>query len=198
MPLTLPEENRIAVLINPIFADVLAQYDFGKYPANSYQSFKNTFSKLPPKNGQISDALLWKWGKSGQNNYPQSYTNLIAEISGHWGDFVRSGATATSQETFEWWNKTLHRKTTFITEAYITHLVHHTQLPIIDQHNFRAMNYLKSKVRVGYRYKKKPSNWNDIQSLKQFMDMLLRKLPNLSFGDLDRFLMMYGRNQVPR
>jgi len=206
MPLTHQEAIEIAKLINPQLDIVLAQYDFTKYPANQYQSFKQNFSSLPFKNNQLSSAILWKYGKYGQVSYPAAYTKLITKISDEWGNFVGSTAAKNSQQTFYWWKKTLNRKTTYITEAYITHLVHHNEpLPIIDQHNFRAMNYLKLTVRAGeHSYNKKPSTWNDIQSLKQFMVMLLPLLQDktpgqrCSFGDLDRFLMMYGRNTAPR
>lgn len=199
MPLFPQEADVIAAMIDPQFNQVLAQYDFGKYPANSYQAFKNTFSALPPNNNQISDALLWKWGHWGKPNYPQHHKNLIVEVSNLWGIFAASSATTNPQDTFNWWHTKLGRNTTYITTAYITHLVHHhAPLPIIDQHNFRAMNFLKSQVREAYGYKKKPSNWDDIQNLKQFMTELLRALPNRNFGELDRFLMMYGRSHVPR
>ena len=116
----------------------------------------------------------------------------------HWGRFVEATAVANPLDTFEWWNDQLDRTTTYITAAFITHLVHHhKKFPIIDQHNYRAMNFFKSKVRSAHCYKKKPSNWEDIQSLKQFMETLLKELPDRGFGELDKFLMIYGKS-LPR
>ncbi len=198
MPLTKNEATQIATQINPLFNQVLGQYDFGKYPAQTYTSCKVAFSTLRANNNTISDALLWKWGHWGKVNYPQHHKDLIAEVSNLWGRFAASAATTNPRDTFNWWHDHLGRNTTYITAAYITHLVHHTHLPIIDQHNFRAMNFLKSNVRQAYRHKKKPSNWSDIQNLKQFMDELLKELPGRSFEELDRFLMMYGRHHAPR
>jgi hypothetical protein len=45
----------------------------------------------------------------------------------------------------------------YITVSFITHLIHHNEIPIIDQHNFRAMNFLENKFNLE-NSKKSPSN----------------------------------------
>lgn len=195
------EIEQIIVLINGRFNQVLAEYDYGKYPAADYQDFKRGFSEFTADDKLIRNALRWKWGHWAKTNYPETHKELIAEVSKNWKKFVTlPDIYSSAQNTFDWWREALRRDTRYITVAYITHLVHHRKLlPIIDQHNFRAMNSLVSEVRPTHRSKKKPSNWNDIQDLKQFMDVLLPELRGgPSFGDLDRFLMMYGRNHAPR
>jgi hypothetical protein len=43
MPITQIEANQIAWHINPIFQQVLNEYDFGKYPAEDYERLKYHF-----------------------------------------------------------------------------------------------------------------------------------------------------------
>ena len=199
MPITPTEANQIAARIAPMFERVLGEYDFAKYPAADYARFKASFSALNPTDAEIEGAMVWKWGHWGKPDFPQNHKNLIGEIQRLWPQFVASGFSDVSSRTFEWWRDSFNRQTTYITVAYITHLVHHGEpLPIIDQHNFRAMNSLIRCLRPGNRPKKKPSTWNDIKSLKSFMVEVKAAMPNRSFSELDRFLMMYGRNHVTR
>lgn len=192
------EAKQILAKIEPIFDEVSGRYDFATYPAEAYDRFKQTFASLREANGSISDALLWKYGRSGRGSYPQSYQRLIEDAERLWPAFVTSGAGKVPLNTFNWWIEHLDRKHSYITVAFITHLVHHAQIPIIDQHNFRAMNSLLSAVRANHQGKKKPSRWADIVQLKEFIDAVHTRLGNASLAKLDRFLMMYGRDMVPR
>jgi hypothetical protein len=193
------EAIQIAKYISPIFVRVSSTYDFTKYPASDYDRFKRVFSSLAEVNNEIGNALLWKWGHWGKANYPQKHRNLVAEVSHLWPVFISSGYGASSQRTYEWWSQKLNRTTTYITVAYITHLVHSSEpLPIIDQHNFRGMNALLHKIRPSYIAKKKPSQWADIIDLKNFMVSISQALGSRSFEEIDRFLMMFGKNHVER
>lgn len=195
MPITQTDATQIATRIQPIFNQVLNEYDFGKYPATDYQRFKNSFSSFSATNIDIQDSLIWKWGHWRKQNFPQHHRGLITQIQELWPQFIVSGYSNASARTFEWWRTQLANRTRYITVAYITHLVHHNEpLPIIDQHNFRAMNALIGYLHPERKAKKKPSNWNDIVSLKTFMLLLCNAMPNRTFGELDRFLMMYGRH----
>lgn len=198
MKFTPQQVQQINDLIEPIFDQVLAEYSFEKYPAQNYASFQSAFSQGTATNTDIQQAMAWKWGHWGKPDYPQHHKNLITEIQALWPAYLNLQRPVPRQ-TFDWWKEKLARKTTYITEAYITHLVHHAApLPIIDQHNFRAMNHLLAHVNRDHRAKKKPSNWTDIENLKCFMSTLVAALPNRSFSELDKFLMMFGRNHVPR
>ncbi|MCY1310284.1 hypothetical protein D9M70_604600 [compost metagenome] len=66
-------------------------------------------------------------------------------------------------------------------------------MPIIDQHNFRAMNHLR---RVSSA-KKKPSNWCDIVRLKHFLREASERFQRPE-AEFDKYLMMYGRALKPR
>jgi len=198
MNLTTVEADRIGARVRPLFEELLALYDFGKYPAEQYEQFKRDFSeegRIPP----IEGAFRWKWGHWGKGNYPDAHKLLISEVSRSWPDFAASEASGDSRSTFEWWSYRLGRRTTYITVAFLTHLVHHSKsLPIIDQHNFRAMNALVAEVRPGHRWKKKPSSWSDIHSLRAFLLAVLPNLEGRTLGEFDRFLMMYGRHRALR
>lgn len=194
MHITTDEANQIVAFIHPVYAAHLAKYDFGKYPAADYLRFKASYSGRTNPNNEINASLVWKWGHAGKSNFPSSQKALIRSIEMLWPTFVHSNAGVASPDTFTWWKVALP-STSYITAAYITHLVHHREpLPIIDQHNFRAMNQLLARVRTTHTIKKKPSVWQDILNLKVFMMELLKHMPGMSFEELDRFLMMYGRS----
>jgi hypothetical protein len=189
----------IASRISPIFDEVSASYDFTKYPYADYVKFKEVFSSKPLMNNEIADALLWKWGNWGKRNYPKRHRDLIQEIQYLWPAFIDSGCGDTSRRTYEWWLKKLNRHTAYITVAYITHLIHHREpFPIIDQHNFRGMNALLRDFRGFDTANKKPSQWQDIMKLRDFINAIVKAMGNRSSEEIDRFLMMYGKNHVKR
>lgn len=198
MNLTSQESRAIADLISTDFYDIQARYNFIKYPSEDYAQYKIDFSSLEPTIQSIPQALLWKWGKLNYPNYPQNHRNLIQETVRHWQNFVRAPERLGAESTFEWWQRSFGRTTTYITAAYITHLVHEIEAPIIDQHNFRAINYLTSKVRPSHTGNKKPSKWAHIAQLKNFTSDILNHLPGNTTAEFDRFLMMYGRDEAPR
>lgn len=188
------ETDRIANIIREHYESHLNEYDFKKYPANEYIHYKNTFSSLCATPEDITNALIWKWGHWGKDNYPRAHRALISEVQRLWPKFVASGHTRTAQDTYNWWSARFARRTTYITAAYITHLVHHNKgAPIIDQHNFRAMNWLIRQVRMNHSHKKKPSSWDDICGLAIFIMKIADAMHVEDIGELDKFLMMFGR-----
>jgi hypothetical protein len=190
---TLAEARKIAAAIEPILQKYVNKYDTKKYPPRQYVGFQRTFSALNPKPKRIRDSLVWKWGYVGKSNFPKKQGLLIEKVQGLWERFASSPACKNPQATFRWWAKNLP-KTAYISVAYITHLVHHcSSIPIIDQHNFRARNYLLHKV-SGHVGKQKPNSWEDILALQRFVSRVLKYLPGVSSQELDRFLMMYGKS----
>lgn len=199
MPITQNEAEQIANQIAPIFNPVLNAYDFEKYPFESYQAFRDAFTNLNPTNDDIANALIWKWGHWGKLNFPQAHRNLIQEIQGLFPIYRLEIGDHTPQNTFNWWSQHLNRASTFITVAFITHLIHHEAfIPIIDQHNFRGMNALLRTLRPLMLIKKKPSNWEDIINLKNFMNSIHKHFTESTYSEIDRFLMMYGKQYVKR
>jgi hypothetical protein len=90
-------------------------------------------------------------------------------------------------------------KNRFITVAFLLHLLHPRQVPIIDQHNFRAVNALLASGRPAWKIRRRPSQYADILLVGAFMEAVLtawrRRSPESvpSKRDLDKFLMMYGK-----
>jgi len=170
-------------------------YDDKKYPKTIYNQSKISFSNLKASQAQIADALNWKYGNLDKSNTPNSHKKIIKEVSGFWKSFVISNSTGTPKETFDWWKSKLAsgKSKRFVTIAFITHLVHHKKhVPIIDQHNFRAMNYFKNNSTLIPTSKKNPSNWDDIKSLQGFVSEISKSL-NKKVEDVDKYLMMFGK-----
>ena len=171
------------------------QYDRNKYPLEIYKNAKRSFSSKKSSNDQIANALNWKYGNLGKSNFPKSHKSLIIEVEKSWKHFADSNAKDSPRGTFDWWKQRLSngKSGRFITIAFITHLVHHSKrIPIIDQHNFRVMNYFLNNSTLNPNTKKSPSNWEDIEELKKFISEISKRL-NRKDEDIDKFLMMFGK-----
>jgi hypothetical protein len=194
MSISSSEAKQIAEMIIPIFDTHPEKYDFKKYPADAYARYKASYSSHSTSNPEIHDSLAWKWGHHGQSNFSEAKKLLAKKTISLWPDFVTQNRQTAPENTFKWWQTNLP-KTAYITAPYISHLIHHQEsLPIIDQHNFRAMNSLIKQVRSDHKIKKQPSTWRDILELKCFVSELLKAIPNRSIDELDHFLMMYGKS----
>ena len=183
--------------INQNFAHYLQQYDLGKYPVEIYETVKNKFSTLNVEEESIRNALEWKWGHTGKSNYPVNHKKLIKEITKSWKKFIVSKHDKSSaKKNFDWWKNNIDnpQSTRFITIAFIIHLIHNEDIPIIDQHNYRALNFFSNNLKSSEKFKKKPSKWEDIMMLKQFTNEILPVLSNKSPQDFDKFLMMFGKS----
>ena len=181
--------------ISKVFDCYLNRYDSKKYPLEIYKNAKRSFSSKKSSNDVIANALNWKYGNLGKSNFPKSHRSIIIEVDKAWKHFVDSKAKDSPSSTFDWWKERLSngKSGRFITIAFITHLVHHSKrIPIIDQHNFRAMNYFMNKSSLNPHSKKNPSNWRDIEDLKKFISEITNSL-NRNHDDIDKFLMMFGK-----
>ena len=183
--------------INLHFDFFVNQYDENKYPPQIYHTAKKRFSSFTADEETIKLALEWKWGHVGKPNYPNNYKLLMKEIIAEWGSFIDSNHDKKSPDkTSEWWcTKFGKRKSTkFITIAFIFHLIHNEEIPIIDQHNYRALNFFTNNLSLSSTFKKRPSNWNDIIILKEFTDKISHHINNKNPQDFDKFLMMFGKS----
>ena len=166
---------------------------------NILQKFTRKLKKVSlakkSNNDEIANALKWKYGNLGKSNFPISHKLLIIEVEKAWKHFADSKAKDSPIRTFEWWKERLSngKSGRFVTVAFITHLVHHSKrIPIIDQHNFRAMNYFLNNSSLNTNSKKNPSNWKDVEDLKIFISEISKSL-NRNHDDIDKFLMMFGK-----
>lgn len=178
--------------------DLEEKYNYNLYPKKNYDLFKNVFSSLSKDNNQIFDALRWKWGHWNKKNFPKSHKTLIKEIQKEWQQFVKCKERHCPQATFNWWKEKLRKNSRYITTAYITHLVHSEKgIVIIDQHNFRAMNFFLKNALPQWKHNKRPSKWSDIQILSSFSKSVCEEL-KWDASKLDRILMIYGRDKIAR
>jgi hypothetical protein len=183
--------------INQHFDFFVKQYDENKYPPEIYHTAKKSFSSFTADEEIIKLALEWKWGHVEKPNYPVTHKLLIKEIINEWQNFIISNHEKKSADkNFEWWKKKLGGKSSsrYITIAFITHLIHNEEIPIIDQHNYRALNFFTNNLSLSNSFKKRPSNWNDIIKLKEFTDTILPHIHNKNPQDFDKFLMMFGKS----
>lgn len=183
--------------INQHFDFFVEQYNEKKYPPNIYETVRKNFSNFTADAETIKLALELKWGHINKNNYPKTHKQLITEIINEWDNFIESNADKKSPvENYDWWcTKFGKRKSTrFITIAFIIHLVHNEEIPIIDQHNYRALNFFTNNLSLPSSFKKRPTNWTDIIKLKEFTDTILPHLNNKNPQDFDKYLMMYGKS----
>jgi len=194
------EAAQIVDAIRQPFADYVARYDTSKYPQDVYRQALREFRK--PKRvsaGTLRHALLWKYGHLGKPAIPQAHEALISQLQRGWRAAADS-LPGEPENLFEAIDRDFGGRTRFITVAFLLHLLHPRKVPIVDQHNFRAVNALFAGVRPGWRSKRRPSTYADIALIGAFMDGISRawrrrapaSVP--SRRKLDLFLMMYGKS----
>lgn len=173
----------------------IKHYQSDKYPEDVYIQSKVKFKN--PQSVTASDitkALEWKYGHLNKNNYPAAHKSIINTIILHWSDFCRVKCLSTDN-IYNFWKEKLKVHQNFITIAYIIHLIKSDEIQIIDQHNFRAFNYLVSLVKAGHSYSKKPSSLLNLKNYNHFFNQLLSiiDIKENKKRNLDKFLMMYGK-----
>ena len=189
--------RKVAARIAKEFNHYRTKFSDDKYPEQPYQGFRKVFAKpADVRKEQIRDALRWKYGHWNKPNFPKTHTALIERITKSWKKVVESEPNTPAQK-FEFLSESI--EVAYISSAFITHLLFPAEVPIIDQHNFRAMNHF-----LGHKKSKAaPSNFQDVLNLKQFIVNVVKNWPQ-SGGkppterELDKFLMAFGRKLKPR
>jgi len=188
--------------IAPVFEHYASQYDTTKYPPRVYEQALEEFS-VPDQVSRhiIEEAFKWKYGHLLKSNYPGSHKDLIAHIQQSWPAISTNLPTEVNAAFKHIKEIVVGRgRGRFITVAFLTHLFYPVAVPIIDQHNFRAVNHLLQAARPNYEFKKNPSCFGDIEFIRSFMEKVItasedtEKFPTISLRELDKFLMMYGKH----
>jgi hypothetical protein len=189
--LTRAEAARVARGIAPSFPAVVNRFDGSKYPDDVYQRLLEEFApeSLATPRRSIPDALCWKYGYWRKVNFPLRQKLMMQRVASKW---PRHSRLITPEETFVRLNSQL--KIRYISAAFLTHLLYPTQIPIIDQHNFRAMNGLMRR-KAG----REPTRYEHLVELKQFIREVLEAWPKGSTErpgerELDKYLMVYGKS----
>jgi hypothetical protein len=192
------EARRIASAIRPRLWEYADRYDEKKYWPHIYTLIRREFrDSADVSRGAIRKALLWKWGHLGKRRIPAAHTALIADIQGGWSKVAatlpssHSGAFDVLDSSFG--------PNRFVTVAFMLHLLRPRSVPIVDQHNFRAVNDLIRQVRPEWRPRAAPCRYRDLETVTMFMETVLKAwrqsmpVSAPSSRTFDKFLMMYGK-----
>ena len=195
--LTEDESTQLVLRVAGLFQTHLNGFSAGKYPDLDYVGFLKAFAAPSTVDAaSLRNALLWKYGHWNKSNYPERHDQLIARVVELWADLVATlPATPSAVFTF------LHMKSgvPYVSAAFLTHLLFPLDIPIIDQHNFRAMNQLLKAVRPGWTHRRLPSSYHDLLDLNAFLREILTQWSSTSdvppsTRELDKFLMAYGKS----
>ena len=204
---SIAEGAHIVKIIYPRFQYFVRQFDTKKFPTACYEKALEKFkapADLSPD--VLRNALLWKYGYLGKTAIPDHQHQLIEKIQKEWPALFKADTKFPTNPALAF--KVLDqrfgpKKTRFITLAFLLHLLFPRHVPIIDQHNFRAVNGLMSDIRVDWpppKKTQKPSQYSDIECIADFtksvLDVWARNAlaPVPSAQEFDRFLMMYGKD----
>jgi hypothetical protein len=202
--LTSDEASRVIDLIRPCFDVYVRKYNERKYPSSVYRELLRAFSS-PEKltAADIRNALVWKFGHFGKANIPNRHEELILFVQQRWNG-LSSALSGSTAATFDQLDAEINAKKRYITLTFLLHLLRPSNVPIIDQHNFRAINYYVKLLRPLWRRKSNPSTYDDLTTLSSFLSSVISQWkathPSTvpSKEKLDRFLMMFGKGLKQR
>ena len=190
------QKKLISEKIGYFFDEIVLKYESKKYDENEYtelvEKYKN-IKLIGPL--EIDRALAWKYGKTLVNlpkNRKHQFT--LNRVKDRWEEFTEKRIT-TGEDIFQYWFETL--PTSFITAAFLAHLCKPNDVPIVDQHNFRAVRYFLSEVKAESQLTKNPKTWAEIYLVKDFIDTF-STTRCVSIRELDKYLMMFGKHVAPR
>ena len=161
------DARSIILAIEPELSRFAEQYDEGKYPPSELKRLREMFAS-PDSVGvaDVRDALVWKYGHTGKGNYPGQQRALGVRIAEAWPEnAIRSSEDP--EDAFWRWRKLLG-PTSFITVCFLLHLVRPTELPILDQHNYRAVTHHLADAGLPLVAKAKPSRFDDLLLVRDF------------------------------
>ena len=198
-----PAQIRSIILaIEPELSRFAEQYDERKYPPAELKRLREAFAH-PGSLGvtDVLDALVWKYGHTGKENYPGQQRALGVRIAEAWPEnAIRSSEDP--EDAFRRWRK-LIGPTSFITVCFLLHLVRPTELPILDQHNYRAVTRHLADAGLPLVAKAKPSRFDDLLLVMDFTNAVLGGWQECARSatpgpdTLDRYLMMKGKAIKP-
>jgi hypothetical protein len=194
----------IVQAIGPQLLRYISKYDEAKYPPAELSRLRSVFSGSGSdvREDDITAALVWKYGHTGKSNFPTCQRALAFRIADLWHENAIVPTKDPEKDFYRW--RALLGQTSFITVCFLLHLVHPHAIPILDQHNYRAVNYYLSLIHPAMKKKAKPSQFEDLLLIRDFSACVLTDWENHCKSkkpapdSLDRFLMMYGKNLKTR
>ncbi len=189
-------KDTISRKIDCFYHELLAKYEDEKYDENEYSRLCNIFKSYNTVTQRnIEDALAWKYGKTHENLLKNpKYESVIASLVEGWEDFVKENISS-GDAVFGYWNERIG--SSFVSLAFIAHLVDPTEIPIVDQHTFRAIRYFLGLVDYKHEIRKVPGSLNEIHKLRDFVS-LFSASRNVSHREFDKYLMMFGKHVAPK
>jgi hypothetical protein len=187
-----------AAAMNRQFSAYVDRYDERKYPPAVLERLRTVFARpdwFQPEDIEL--ALRWKYGHLSKENYPGAQRRLARRIASHWPDHRIDPGEAPVDALARW--RELVGPTSYITICFLIHLVAPNDWPILDQHNFRAILHHLRQASVAVSDKAAPSTAEDLVLARDFCRGVLRVWkpatgrPTPSVGELDRYLMMFGK-----
>lgn len=199
LALTSVELNQITSRLAHNLLLLIRVYDASKYPTSAYQLLLEAFrDPTATSDGDVERALRWKYGHWRKINYPIAQRHLAERIALEWRQFSRR-VPPDADAIYRHWMKALKGKafTPYITVTFLIHLLLPDQVPILDQHTFRAMNWLVKGVRPEWRERKLPRDLADLTTYTEFFNSLHSAWQSRgdapTRGDLDKGLMVFGQ-----
>jgi hypothetical protein len=145
-------------------------------------------------------ALVWKYGHTGKQRFPQQHNALIADLAAMWPEQApRPGESP--RDALVRWATVVRRpggpRVKIVTVAFLLHLCFPDDLPILDQHNFRAVCRLMAAVDGRWAWSRTvPTHADDVILVAEFVRGLRAAWSGSATPDrdrLDRYLMMRGK-----
>jgi hypothetical protein len=196
--LTKTQENKISKKIDWFYGEIIDKYDESKYDEEEYARLKRVFSDpFDVDYYDLKHALMWKYGKSTEKSFNKNKSHLgtVRTLNNNWKAFASQKLRAGESQFNFLMSKA--KSTQYISIAFICHLLSPGKVPIIDQHNYRALRYFLMDSGYKKTMKGSASNWEDIVLLKDFINRFTRG-KNRSKRDFDKYLMMFGKHVAPR
>jgi hypothetical protein len=194
-------DSQIETVIRQIstdFQSFVELYDERKYPPEILEQLHRAFRGPGTiERAHVEAALMWKYGHSGKSNYPERQRKLATRIATLWkSNAIRSDEPV--EAAISRWQQILG-STSFITVCFLLHLCRPDDVPILDQHNFRSVNFHLAHAAGGLASRATPRRVEDLLLVKDFIVVvranwstwLARPAP--SIASIDRYLMMHGK-----
>lgn len=182
--------------IDCFYTELLGKYEEEKYNEQEYERLCAAFKSPENINRKhIEDALAWKYGKTHENLLKNpKYESVISSFVDGWPSFLEESA-ASGDAVFNYWSERIG--SSFISVAFVAHLIYPSEIPIVDQHTFRAIRYFLGQVGFTHSVRKVPGSLKEIHTLKEFVSSFAKR-KNVCQREFDKYLMMFGKHVAPR
>ena len=198
LELTDSETGTVIRAVAANFQPFVNKYDERKYPPAVLDRLRASFRRSETiTRPEVEAALFWKYGHTGKTNYPDSQRKLANRIGELWAEnAIRPDEDAESAITR--WQRLLG-PTSFITVCFLLHLCRPDTVPILDQHNFRSVNFHLTNATGRPPQRAAPRQVRDLTMVRDFISLVHENWPRWSNGktpsrtDIDRYLMMHGK-----